>query len=263
MNILFFGDIVGRPGRAALAAWLPILRGIHQPELVLANAENAAGGMGLTPDIAEDLFDLGVDAMTLSNHAWAKRELIPYLDHEPRVIRPLNLPGVPPGGGSVVVETATGIKVGLMSLLGRVFLTMHPEDPFRVGLAEALRMRQLGIRHIIVDFHAEATSEKAALGWYLDGKVSAVLGTHTHVQTADERILPQGTAYLTDLGMTGPVNSVIGVQVELAVERFTTQLPVRFAPASGPACVAGAVLRLADDGRALGIERFYHQGEPG
>lgn len=257
MIVLFFGDIVGRPGRQALAAALPDLRRTYRPDFVLANAENAAGGTGLTPEIAEELFDLGLDGMTLSNHAWAKRELIPYLDHEPRVLRPLNLPGTPAGSGSVVLEGKDGLRLGVISLLGRVFMTVDPEDPFRVGLAEAERMRAAGTAAIIVDFHAEATSEKAALGWYLDGKVSAMVGTHTHVQTADERLLPQGTAYITDLGMTGPTDSVIGVRVELALERFLTQLPVRFSPASGPAQAAGVVLEIDQvTGSSASISRF-------
>ncbi len=257
MNVLFFGDIVGRPGRAALAARLPALRERFEPDLLIANAENAAGGTGLTPDVAEELFDLGLDAMTLGNHAWAKREINEYLMHEGRVIRPVNFPGSPPGEGSCVVEAAGGAKLGLISLHGRVFFVSHPDDPFRAGLAEARRLREAGACCILVDIHAEATSEKMALGWYLDGEVSAVLGTHTHVQTADERILPKGTAYITDVGMTGPTDSVIGVRVELAVERFLTQLPVRFAPAGGPAHVAGVALVLDPaSGKATRIERF-------
>jgi metallophosphoesterase (TIGR00282 family) len=256
--VAFFGDVVGRPGRQALAACLPALRRRHRPDFILANAENAAGGTGLTPDVAEELFDLGLDGMTLSNHAWAKRELIPYLEHERRILRPLNLPGNPAGAGSAVLEPpGGGLRLGLISLLGRVFMTIHPDDPFRVGLAEARRLRALGVAAIIVDIHAEATSEKVALGWHLDGEVSAVLGTHTHVQTADERILPRGTAYLTDLGMSGPVDSVIGVETKSAVERFLTQLPVRFEPASGPAAACGAVVEVdASSGLATRIERF-------
>lgn len=257
MNLLFFGDIVGRPGRTALAAHLPALKQCYEPDLLLANAENAAGGTGLTPDIAEELFDLGIDAMTLGNHAWAKREIIEYLDHEHRVIRPLNFPGSPPGRGSCVVQAASGHKLGIISLHGRVFFIGHPDDPFRAGLAEARRLRSEGVACVLVDIHAEATSEKIALAWYFDGEVSAVLGTHTHVQTADERILPKGTAYITDVGMTGPTDSVIGVRVELAVERFLTQLPVRFAPATGPAHVAGVALKLdPSTGKATSIERF-------
>ncbi len=257
MNLLFFGDIVGRPGRTALAAHLPALRERYQPDLLVANAENAAGGTGLTPDVAEELFDLGLSAMTLGNHAWAKREINEYLQHEPRVLRPLNFPGSPPGQGSCVIETKQGIKLGLISLHGRVFFVGHPDDPFRCGLVEARRMRAAGVKCILVDIHAEATSEKMALGWHFDGEVSAVLGTHTHVQTADERVLPKGTAYITDVGMTGPTDSVIGVRVELAVERFLTQLPVRFAPATGPAHVAGVALSLdPHTGQAFGIQRF-------
>lgn len=257
MIVAFFGDIVGRPGRNAVAASLPEIRRLYGPDFVLANAENAAGGTGLTPEVAEELFDLGLDGLTLSNHAWAKRELVPYLEYEPRILRPLNWPGQPGGRGAAVLEGPGGLRLGLISLLGRVFMTTHPEDPFRTGLAEARRLRASGVMAVLVDIHAEATSEKTALGWYLDGEVSAVLGTHTHVQTADERILPGGTAYLTDLGMSGPVDSVIGVETRLAVQRFLTQLPVRFQPASGASVAAGAVVRIdPPTGRALGIERF-------
>ncbi|OGS68989.1 MAG: metallophosphoesterase [Firmicutes bacterium RBG_13_65_8] len=262
MKVLFFGDIVGRPGRTALGAWLPLLRRRFAPDFVIGNAENAAGGTGLVPEVAEELFDLGLDAMTLGNHTWARREIVSYLDHERRVLRPLNLPGNPPGGGSIVLEREGAGSLAVMLLHGRVFFPTHPDDPFRAGAAEAERLSRK-TRAIIVDFHAEATSEKAALGWYLDGKVSAVLGTHTHVQTADERVLPEGTAYITDAGMTGPSDSVIGVKVALALERFLTQLPVRFAPASGMAQVAGVYLRLDPNcGRALEIQRFLHRGEP-
>lgn len=262
MKVIFFGDVVGRPGRQALAAWIPVLRKRHAPDFVIANAENAAGGTGLVPEVAEELFDLGLDAMTLGNHTFARREILSYLEHEDRVLRPFNLPGEPPGVGSAVLRAKTGALVGLVSLHGRVFFQSHPDCPFRTGLAEAERLRRT-TPAVIVDFHAEATSEKAALGWHLDGKVSAVLGTHTHVQTADERVLPGGTAYITDLGMTGPSDSVIGVQVKLALERFLSQLPVRFSPAAGPFQAAGVVLEIAgDDGRALSIQRFLLHGEP-
>lgn len=262
MRVVFFGDVVGRPGRQALAAWIPVLRARYAPDFILANAENAAGGTGLVPDVAEELFDLGIDAMTLGNHTFAKKEIMSYLEHEHRVLRPFNLPGTPPGVGSAVLEASSGASLGLVSLHGRVFFQSHPDDPFRAGLAEAGRLRER-VPAVIIDFHAEATSEKAALGWFLDGKVSAVLGTHTHVQTADERVLPGGTAYISDLGMTGPYDSVIGVQVQLAVERFLSQLPVRFSPADGPFQVSGVCLEIADqDGRALAIERFLHRGVP-
>jgi len=262
VRVLFFGDIVGRPGRTALYSWLPVLRRRYRPDFVLGNAENAAGGTGLVPEVAEELFDRGLDAMTLGNHAWVKREIEPYLEHERRVLRPLNLPGSPPGCGSVVLEREGAGSLAVMLLHGRVFFPTHPDDPFRAGAAEAGRLRA-STPAIIVDFHAEATSEKAAMGWYLDGKVSAVLGTHTHVQTADERVLPGGTAYVTDLGMTGPYDSVIGVKVNLAIERFLTQLPVRFAPATGPTQVAGAFVNIdPSTGKALEIERFLHRGDP-
>lgn len=262
MKVMFFGDIVGRPGRNALGAWLRVLRERHSPDYVLGNAENAAGGAGLVPSVAEELFDIGLDAMTLGNHAWVKKEIEPYLEHERRVVRPANLPGDPPGVGSVVLTREGTASLGLMLLHGRVFFQTHPDDPFRAGVAEAERLRTT-VPAVIVDFHAEATSEKVAMGWHLDGKVSAVLGTHTHVQTADERVLPGGTAYITDLGMTGPYNSVIGVRVNLAIQRFLTQLPVRFTPAGGPTQVSGVVVTIDDcSGNALAIERFLHHGDP-
>jgi hypothetical protein len=257
MRVLFFGDIVGRSGRTALTTHLPALQERFRPDLILANAENAAGGTGLTPEVAEELLDLGLDALTLGNHAFAKREIIEYLNENHRVLRPLNFPANPPGVGSCVLQARNGSLLGLISLHGRVFFLTHPDDPFSAGLAEARRMRSTGVNCVLVDFHAEATSEKAALAWHLDGEVSAVVGTHTHVQTADERILPGGTAYITDVGMTGPVDSVIGVSVDLALERFLTQMPVRFSSAAGPGQVAGVALTLDDlTGRAVAIERI-------
>ena len=256
MKIVFIGDIVGRPGRNAVRDKLSEVQSREGADIVLANAENAAGGAGLTPDIAEELFAHGVDLITLGNHAWAKREIMGYLDSSLRpVLRPLNLPGTPPGKGSAVVDLG-GTKVAVMSVAGRVFATTHYDCPFRTALAEVERLRR-ETPVIVVDFHGEATSEKAALAWYLDGKVSAVLGTHTHVQTADERVLPGGTAFLTDVGMTGPSQGIIGMDKDLALERFLTQMPVRLEVAGGPAVFSAVVVDIDPaTGKTRGIGRI-------
>jgi hypothetical protein len=255
MKILFIGDIVGEPGRKSVARQVPRLVGQRGVDLVIGNAENAAGGFGITPDIARELFKAGLHVLTSGNHIWDKKEIIDYIREEPRLLRPANYPEEAPGHGSVVVTTASGEKVGVMQLMGRVDMPTV-DCPFRVGrrVLETLR-REAGT--IIVDMHAEATSEKMAMGWYLDGEVSGVFGTHTHVQTADERILPRGTAYLTDIGMTGPVDSVIGIKKEIAIEKFLTQMPRRFEVASGP-CVFSAVLLEVDTavGKAVSIDRL-------
>ena len=220
IRLLFVGDIVGRPGRELIRRGLPALRDYHQIDLVIANAENAAAGSGITREIGEELLDRGVDVMTSGNHIWSRREAIDYIGIEPRLLRPANYPAGVPGNGSYLARAAAGQSVGVINVMGRVF--MHSiDDPFAVVMREieALRPRA---RVIFVDFHAEATSEKVAMGWHLDGKVTAVVGTHTHVQTADERILPKGTAYLTDVGMTGPHDSVIGVGTSAALGRFST-----------------------------------------
>ncbi|HLG43783.1 MAG TPA: TIGR00282 family metallophosphoesterase [Nitrospirales bacterium] len=255
MKILFIGDIVGEPGRKSVARQVPRLVGQRGVDLVIGNAENAAGGFGITPDIARELFKAGLHVLTSGNHIWDKKEIIDYIREEPRLLRPANYPEEAPGHGSVVVTTTSGEKVGVMQLMGRVDMPTV-DCPFRVGrrVLETLR-REAGT--IIVDMHAEATSEKMAMGWYLDGEVSGVFGTHTHVQTADERILPKGTAYLTDIGMTGPVDSVIGIKKEIAIEKFLTQMPRRFEVASGP-CVFSAVLLEVDTavGKAVSIDRL-------
>ena len=255
MKILFIGDIVGEPGRKSVARQVPRLVGQRGVDLVIGNAENAAGGFGITPDIARELFKAGLHVLTSGNHIWDKKEIIDYIREEPRLLRPANYPEGAPGHGSVVVTTTSGEKVGVMQLMGRVDMPTV-DCPFRVGrrVLETLR-REAGT--IIVDMHAEATSEKMAMGWYLDGEVSGVFGTHTHVQTADERILPKGTAYLTDIGMTGPVDSVIGIKKEIAIEKFLTQMPRRFEVASGP-CVFSAVLLEVDTavGKAVSIDRL-------
>ncbi|MBI3998497.1 MAG: TIGR00282 family metallophosphoesterase [Armatimonadetes bacterium] len=253
MKILFIGDIVGKPGRRLVAGRLAGLRRAHGVDVVIANGENAAGGMGITPDVADELFAAGVDALTGGNHIWKNREAYQLLDAEPRLLRPANYPPGVPGRGAGVVKTTGGFTVGVLNLEGRVFM-QELDDPFRIGREQAEVLRA-AVPTVIVDFHAEATSEKVALGWHLDGRVSAVVGTHTHVQTSDERILPGSTAYITDVGMTGPRDGVIGMAREAILERFLTQLPVRFEVAPGPVQLNAVLIDVAADGRAQAIER--------
>ena len=255
MKVLFIGDIFGEPGRRALARAVPRLVGQRQIDIVIGNGENSAGGFGITPELAEELFDLGLAVITTGNHAWDKREILDYFPREPRLLRPANYPDGVPGHGSVVVESAGGEKLGVLQLMGRAYMPTL-DCPFQVAKKElaALKKRTAAV---IVDMHAEATSEKMAMGHYLDGEVVAVVGTHTHVQTADEQILPKGTAYLTDIGMTGPLHSVIGVKKELAIEKFLTGMPRRFEVASGPSVFCAVLLELdARLGKALSIERI-------
>ncbi len=248
------GDVHGRPGRRAVARRVPVLRKQLAVDFVVANAENSAGGVGLTPKTAAELFEAGVDVLTGGNHTWAKREAYELLDSDPRLVRPANYPPGVPGHGSTVIRKG-GLALAVLNLQGRVF--MEPlDDPFRVARAEVDRLREV-TPFVLVDFHAEATSEKQAMGYYLDGRVTAVVGTHTHVQTADERVLPGGTGYITDVGMTGPRDGVIGVDREAILQRFLTQLPVRFEVASG-AVQFNAVLVEADGaGRATSIRRIH------
>jgi metallophosphoesterase (TIGR00282 family) len=253
VNVLFIGDVTGKPGRRIVADRLPALRRSRAIDVVIANGENAAGGTGITGGVAKELLEYGVDAITGGNHTWQNRDAYELLDADPRVLRPANYPPGVPGRGAAVVTTVSGSRVGVLNLQGRVFMT-HLEDPFRVGREQAAALRAQ-VPAVVVDMHAEATSEKVALGWYLDGRVSAVLGTHTHVQTADERILPGGTAYITDVGMTGPRDGIIGMAREAILERFLTQLPVRFEVAPGPVQFNAVLLEIDDEGRALAIER--------
>ncbi len=233
---------MGEPGRRVLLKYLPKAIEDYKIDAVVGNGENAAGGFGITPDIAEELFDLGLSAITLGNHAWDKREAMEYIEKEPRVIRPANYPDGVPGKGTCVIETADGERLGVLQLMGRVFMPMV-DCPFRVAERE-LDHLATQTDYVLVDMHAETTSEKMAMGYFLDGKVSAVLGTHTHVQTADEQILPQGTGYQTDVGMTGPVKSVIGMKHNLVIQKFLTQLPRRFEVAPGPSVLCAAVVEL-------------------
>lgn len=261
MRILFIGDIFGRPGRNIVRERLPEFVKQRQVDLVIANAENAAGGFGITPAIAEELFDLGIAVLTTGNHVWDKREIIDYFhsaDGNPysparRLLRPANYPEGTPGFGFYEGRSKQDIAYAVINLQGRVFLPDN-DDPFR--LADRL-LQQTRVRVIIVDMHAEATSEKVAMGWYLNGRVTAVLGTHTHIPTADTRVLPGGTAYQTDVGMTGPYDSVIGVQKELVVQRFLTQMPARWEAAHGDVHFCGVLLDCdAESGRATAVERI-------
>ncbi|HEX4835089.1 MAG TPA: TIGR00282 family metallophosphoesterase [bacterium] len=256
MNIVFIGDVVGKPGRRILARMLPALRREVGADLAIANGENSAGGFGITPETLDDLLAAGVDVVTGGNHTWQAREIYTLLDSHPRILRPANYPPGTPGRGSGVFRSSgpTPGAVAVLNLEGRVF--MQPlESPFEVGRDEAERLRQEA-SVIIVDMHAEATSEKIALGWYLDGRVSAVIGTHTHVQTADERILPEGTAFISDAGMTGPRDSVIGMGRDEVLQRFLTLLPARFDVAAGPAQLNAVVVEVDDQtGRARRIQR--------
>ena len=232
MKVLFIGDVMGEPGRRVIRRTLHKVVARHNVDLVIANGENAAGGFGITPEIACELFELGVSVITTGNHAWDKKEIIEYFAGEPRLLRPANYPEGVPGRGGYVAETPGGARVAVLQLMGRVYMPMV-DCPFQVANRELGRLAE-ETPAIIVDMHGEATSEKMAMGHYLDGKVTAVVGTHTHVPTADEQILPNGTAYITDIGMTGPLNSVIGVKKELAIQKFLTQMPRRFEVASGP-----------------------------
>ena len=254
MHILFVGDIVGKPGREILRRGLPVLLDRHAIDLVVANVENAAGGMGVTRDVAETIRDAGVDVMTSGNHIWDKKEALDYIELEPRLLRPANYPDAP-GCGHFVARTAAGCPVGVINIMGRVF--MNPLDnPFVVVEQELDRIRA-DTKVVLVDFHAEATSEKLAMGWHLDGKVTAVVGTHTHVQTADERVLPKGTAYITDVGMTGPHESIIGVQTSAALSRFVNGMPSRFETASGdPRLNAVVIAANETTGTASAIDRI-------
>jgi len=255
MNILFIGDIVGSPGREAIKSLLPELKKEYRLDFIIANGENAAGGSGITSKVAEELFDSGIEALTSGDHIWKKREIFEIINQEERILRPLNFPGGAPGRGFGVFKTKEGLKVGVVNVNGRVFMEAL-DCPFKTTLAaQETLVKETKI--IIVDIHAEATSEKVALGWYLDGKVSAVLGTHTHIQTADERILPEGSAYITDVGMTGPCDSVIGRKIEDVLERFITAIPTRFEVASENIQLQGVVLDIDEDtGKAKSIVRI-------
>ena len=254
LTVICVGDVFGEPGRRAVQMLLPKLKKQHEADLAVVNVENSASGFGVTPLIARTFLEQGVDVMTSGNHIWDKKEIIEYIGKENLLLRPANYPPGTPGAGSIVIKAGPH-KVAVLNLMGRVFLPQL-DCPFRKADEELERLRaETSI--IVVDMHAEATSESQAMGWHLDGRVSVVVGTHRHVQTADERLLPKGTAYITDLGLTGPTDSVIGVEPELALARFLSGMPNRFEPAKGPAMRQGAVIRIdPETGRGLSIERL-------
>jgi metallophosphoesterase (TIGR00282 family) len=264
VKVLFLGDVFGKPGRQAVARLVPKLIARDRVDLVVANAENSASGIGVTPDSADELLAAEVNLLTSGNHIWSKREIVPYLERPgSRLLRPANYPAGAPGRGRAIVSTPDGRRLGVVNVEGRVFMK-NLDDPFRVALAEVEALRAEGVVCILVDVHCEATSEKNALGWFLDGKVSAVLGTHTHIQTADARVLPGGTAFITDVGMCGPWDSVIGVRKELVLERFLTQRPMAFDPAKKDVWLQGALVDVDEaTGKARSIERVQERMEEG
>jgi 2',3'-cyclic-nucleotide 2'-phosphodiesterase len=255
IRLLFLGDIVGKPGRELVRRALPSLLEHYNIDLVIANAENIAAGRGITRELGDQLLNWGVDVITTGNHIWSQREAIDYIGAEARLLRPANFPAGVPGNGSYLARTAQGRPVGVINVMGRVFM-QELDNPFQRVLEEIDTLRPR-TRIIFVDFHAEATSEKIAMGWHLDGKVTAVIGTHTHVQTADEQILPGGTAYLTDVGMTGPHDGVIGVEKAPVIDKFLRGMPVRMETATGNPRLNGIVI-AADEttGKALSIQRL-------
>jgi len=255
VKLLFIGDIVGAPGRRAVRELLPSLRQRHALDVIIANGENSAGGNGITPDIAAELFELGVDAITTGDHLWDQKEVMDLLQNEPRFLRPLNYPPGTPGRGSSVLKIRDLPPLAVLNVQGRTFMQPPLDNPFPLALEEAKWLRQ-HTNIIFVDFHAEATSEKIAFARMLDGQVSAVVGTHTHVQTADEQIFPGGTAYLTDAGFTGPHESVLGREIHPVLQRFRTAMPQRFEVARNDVRLHGAVIEIDPaSGKALAIER--------
>jgi metallophosphoesterase (TIGR00282 family) len=263
IRILFLGDIVGEPGRKAVIEQLPILKQTESLDFIIVNGENAAGGKGITPKIAIDLLRAGAAVITTGDHVWDQQDIVPYFPTEPRLLRPINYPDGTPGNGSVVLECAKG-RVAVMQAQGRTFMQPALENPFIALENEALKLREAGIGPIIVDFHAETTSEKIAMGRHLDGKVTAVLGTHTHVQTADETIFPGGTGFLTDAGMCGPEDSVLGRNIESVVWRFKTGMPTRFPVAKGKVRLCGAIVEAdSETGACISIRRLSFQVSEG
>ena len=255
MRVLFVGDVFGKPGRRILREKLPRLLDERDVDFCLANVENAAGGFGITPQITEELLGLGIDVLTSGNHIWDKKAIIPYLAQQPKLLRPHNYPRSSPGTGIYQGTTKTGVNIAVINIQGRVYMPAI-DCPFQVGEAAVRHLRHKA-EIILVDFHAEATSEKQAFAWYLDGQIAAVVGTHTHVQTADERVLPRGTAYISDLGMTGPYDSVIGSIPDFALERFIRQIPVRLEPAKANSRICGALVDVDEiSGLAHSIQRI-------
>ena len=261
LKILFLGDIVGEPGRKAVIETVPLLKKEREIDFVVVNGENAANGRGITPKITIDLLRAGISVITTGDHIWDQKEILPYIDTEPRLLRPINYPANTPGQGSIVLDTAKG-KIGVINVQGRTFMQPILENPFRIMDEMVAKMRE-ETNVIFVDVHAETTSEKIAMGRFLDGKVSAVVGTHTHTQTADEQVFPGGTAFLCDAGMCGPSESVLGREIEPIVARFITNLPVNFPVAKGPVKMHGALIEIDETtGRAVSIERIAQLFEP-
>ena len=261
LTILFFADCVGQPGRQALSQLVRLMREKHQADMVIANVENAAGGFGVTPEMSRKIFKYGVDVQTSGNHIWDRMDIQPYIKQEPRLIRPANYPASAPGSGSYVFQLPD-CKVAVLNLMGRTFMNMALDCPFRTADGELSMLRD-ETDIVIVDFHAEATSEKQAIAPYLDGRVTGIFGTHTHVQTADEKVSEAGTAYIGDAGMTGPHDSALGMKFEAAVGRFLTGLPKKFTCAENDVKACGVILKVnRHDGRAQSIERFRIDFDP-
>lgn len=256
MNFFIIGDIVGRNARRILQEHLEDIKNSHDIDFIIANGENASGGNGLTYKNAQELFSYGIDVITMGNHVWDKKEIFQYIGKEAGLVRPANYPSPCPGKGYTII-VKKGIRIGVINLSGRVFLSPL-ECPFRV-FEEIYEELKSVTDIIIIDFHGEATAEKMAMGWYVDGKASLIFGTHTHIQTADEKILPQGTGYITDVGMTGPYHSVLGVDKDIIIDKFITQRPAKFELASGPVQVNGLIVDINEiNGKCNKIERFYH-----
>lgn len=261
MKVLLIGDIVGKTGRNAIRNLLPNIISRYKIDFVIANGENSAGGFGITEKVASELFSYGIHIITTGNHVWDKKESIPYIAKEGRILRPLNFPSEAPGMGSILLNIENKKQIAVICVSGRVFMNTL-DCPFRTTDSEVTRLKEF-TDLIIIDFHAEATSEKIAFGYFMDGKVSAVIGTHTHVQTADETILPGGTAYITDVGMTGPIDSVIGIQKEQIIERFLTHMPRKYDVAFGQSMLCGVVIEIDDkSGKSLAIHRLQIKGYP-
>ena len=254
LRVLFIGDIVGKNGRQVIRNILSNIVNRYKIDIVIANGENAAGGFGITEKVAIELFSEGIHVITTGNHVWDKKESIPYIAKENRILRPINYPVGVPGYGSIVYNLSNNKKIAVINVSGRVFMNTL-ECPFRTAKKEVDRLREI-TNNIIIDFHAEATSEKTAFGYYMDGSVSAVVGTHTHVQTADERILPSGTAYITDVGMTGPLVSVIGIEKDQIIDRFLYQMPKKYDVAGGKGIFSSVIIDIDQNGKATGIQRL-------
>jgi metallophosphoesterase (TIGR00282 family) len=255
LRVLFVGDVVGKPGRKAISQLLPDFKKESNIDFCIANGENAAGGFGITSDVVEELLANGIDVLTSGNHIWDKKEIVKRIDGLPRLLRPSNYPDGVPGRGAITIRAADGVEIAVLNVAGRVFMP-NLDCPFRVSEREIKKLRK-STPVVFVDIHAEATAEKIALGWFLDGLATAVIGTHTHVQTADERILPGGTAYISDAGMTGSFDSVIGVKKEHVLQRFLTQMPIRFEVAGGDLRISGVIVEAdTESGKANRIERF-------